>query len=104
MKQCPLSKGTENGQMFGLNSEIVSIEQIQQRNAPALKSRKAGLEIGLQFEVGGKRGITYQREEGQNCGSSLELANIKNLFVQCRTSKDTGRTEELHTPVTYHNS
>lgn len=62
MKQCPLSKGTENGQMFGLNSEIVSIEQIQQRNAPALKSRKAGLEIGLQFEVGAREG-SHTREK-----------------------------------------
>jgi len=48
--------------------------------------------------------VTYQREEEHNSGSSVELANIKNLFVQCPTSKDTGQTEEVHTPVTYHYS
>jgi len=31
MKQRPLNKVTENGQMFDLTSEIVSLEKIQQR-------------------------------------------------------------------------
>jgi hypothetical protein len=111
MKQRLLNNVTEDGQMFGLTSEICNIRRnpaadLERRNASALKSRNEGLEIGLQFESGGQKtgDIPERRGTYSTSGSSVELANIKNLFVQCPTSKDTRQTEELHTPVTYHYS